>query len=910
MVNQLYLILLKIFIFLPIITFGQSKKNIYLCLQDTNAVKQSIIGHIQLFSPNNKHSDFIFNSKDSCLQISFSSKGVHHIIIEAETYQTESFTFKSDTLLTNFRFNIFLKRKIINLQEVIIRPEDRISQHGDTLIIKTNGITTKPHASASELLNKIPGVSVGNDGDVTIMGKSVEQVTVNGQSLFGGNSKATLEAIKGDMIQQLELIEPQDGMQGSKRLNLRTKKDKSNGIYSEIGSNGGTSETYLGTVKVNQISPKKFQNFFISTNNINEKLLTAQNESQMLSLIFNSIDGGYSITESTENRTFKVGDNRFDNSSVIQRGKEGINSSLSGGYNYSQSNDKREIFGFVLGDISHQNLFKKATTIQNFDFRKQNQNENTSSFVNNSQLWSSLQAKFKINSKNTLRLVNNFSLNNRQTNEINHRISTLLENSQELSNFQTTRNLDEKINYISTSQQVLLIHRYEKPAKVFSFYGSHFYGNSQTENTYINEILSNNLLVKGNNQQLIRNNQEQYIDFQVVQSLPVSRKLLFDAKLGFTSETYPISQNGYQFNSLDKSYSIKRQDLSLNNFISNEKQGYLFLNFFYKSPKLSFIPGIGIWQGNTSRNLLNSNISFQRNRIYPRLNLSYQISKDSRFSIKYNESQQSPNASQLFPLADSSNLQFIRSGNPSLKSFSKQSLQTNFSTSLKTSHHFSLGVQYQEEKNQFVTNSLITDSGGTLQSVSQLGKAKQVNATLFLMQFSRTKPYNYFFMYFMNWRESNVLLNGQPKLIENFIGNFSANLKWLPNQKQSYQLELKSTKYIQKGQNLANSNLRNEFIVKGENEWGKDFYSDFKINYNFTNSLNGKSIINPIIDASINKYISKNKKIKLFATAKNLLNTQNIFIVAQNLNVESERFTNTLPRFFMVGASIYLEKWK
>ena len=178
------------------------------------------------------------------------------------------------------------------------------------------------------------------------------------------------------------------------------------------------------------------------------------------------------------------------------------------------------------------------------------------------------------------------------------------------------------------------------------------------------------------------------------------------------------------------------------------------------------------------------------------------------------------------------------------------------------------------------------------------------------MQFNRTKPYNYYLMGLLNWRQSNILLNNQPKLVENFLGYLTANFKWLPNSKHSFQLELKSTLYNQKGENLNNSNLRNELVLKGENEWNKKIYSEFKVNCNFTNNLDGGRIINPIIDFSVNKYLTKSQKIKISASARNILNTQNLFIISQNLNTEAERSTNILPRFFMGGVTFYLEKWK
>ena len=125
MVNQTFIFYIKLFILIPFLTLGQSEKKILVCLTDTVAISQSIIkGNIQLHSFNKEISNFNINSKDTCLAFSISAKGIHYIYVEAENYENKKVSFKSDTLNSNYIFHVYLKSRIISLQEITIRPED------------------------------------------------------------------------------------------------------------------------------------------------------------------------------------------------------------------------------------------------------------------------------------------------------------------------------------------------------------------------------------------------------------------------------------------------------------------------------------------------------------------------------------------------------------------------------------------------------------------------------------------------------------------------------------------------------------------------------------------------------------------------------------------------------------------
>jgi len=59
-------------------------------------------------------------------------------------------------------------------------------------------LKTKPDATVEDVLKKLPGVEVDSDGKITVNGKEVNQVLVNGQVFFSNDPKvATKKFTKG-----------------------------------------------------------------------------------------------------------------------------------------------------------------------------------------------------------------------------------------------------------------------------------------------------------------------------------------------------------------------------------------------------------------------------------------------------------------------------------------------------------------------------------------------------------------------------------------------------------------------------------------------------------------------------------------------------------------------------------------
>ncbi len=77
-----------------------------------------------------------------------------------------------------------------SLDEVLIyaeRPPVVIKQ--DTIEFNASAFKTLPNALVEDLLKKLPGVQVDADGNITVNGKPVNRILVDGKTFFGDDPK-------------------------------------------------------------------------------------------------------------------------------------------------------------------------------------------------------------------------------------------------------------------------------------------------------------------------------------------------------------------------------------------------------------------------------------------------------------------------------------------------------------------------------------------------------------------------------------------------------------------------------------------------------------------------------------------------------------------------------------------------
>ena len=848
--------------------------------------------------------EVIIPTLDTCLKVNLRKAKQYQIMIEARGYTTIIIPLKDDTLLNNQTINVTIIPRHKLLQEVIVRPNNRVHFRGDTLIIDIDNIKVKPHGNTTELLKKLPSVYVGSWGNIEIMGKSVESVTINGKQIFGGNAKATLETIKADMIEHLEVTQSKFNQNGID-LNLKLKIGRDNGWFGETTGGLGSKETRKEDLRMNRINPKYFLNFFLNENTTSEKILTANASQHIQSMVqYNDMSGAYSITNNQISFLFPSYESK-SNVDVPKLDKsKGINQSLSGGINFTHTGAKSSWFAFALGDFEKQSSLEK-TTQTNIFTEKIRQSQYTEISKNQSvgQLWSAIYGNLKPSKFDILKTFTLFQWNdNNQKYSENAKTLLLKENEDTLKNSSSKYSFPV-INSLRVIQKVSWVHRYPKSGFVTSFFGSYLYDTESVRKEYENSLFESSSLSKSNHHYLTKNTPEQYLNFHFVQSIPITSKWLFEVKNIFSYNIINSSQFVLKFAEKEGTFRDTISNLSNQKFYMKDFQNQIHTNIFLKTNRSDLILGINSWYWKSQRSLLQNDYSDFK--FLPTLYWKWNYSTGKNLFLYINSNQQLPTFQQIFPLRDSSSIQRISMGNLYLKNYSKFQIGASLITSYKsiTIHPV---VNYERFDNVASVSSKLGSNSSIVQSFVQNGEIQRLNFGLRLYRLPRTT---------LTWSVSNnIFLNKSSTFWEDnvtstssYTGIFSGGLKWNPNSKISYSFDIRTS--ISGIFNNKQSILKNDLTLTGEHEISQKTYFDFSAEFMVNRTIDKKFLNYPILDVSLSQFAFKNNSLKIGLQMKNILNVTSIYDNFTTTNSQVEYFYNRMPRFLLLSCTFYLERW-
>ncbi|APZ45815.1 hypothetical protein BW723_05670 [Polaribacter reichenbachii] len=182
--------------------------------------------------------------------------------------------------LKDTKKDFILQQASEQLDEVII--EMPVTVRGDTTTYKTSKFIDGSERKLKNVLKKLPGVEVDKNGGVTVQGKKVTKMLVDGKKFFGGNSKLAVENIPADAVGNVEVIDNYNevsflkGLSDSDEMamNIKLKEDKKRFIFGDIEAGKGNKDFYKASANLFYYSPKTNVNFIGNINNIGEKTFT------------------------------------------------------------------------------------------------------------------------------------------------------------------------------------------------------------------------------------------------------------------------------------------------------------------------------------------------------------------------------------------------------------------------------------------------------------------------------------------------------------------------------------------------------------------------------------------------------------------------------------------------------------
>ncbi|MBA6155833.1 TonB-dependent receptor [Tenacibaculum sp. S7007] len=238
------------------------------------------------------------------------------------------------------------------LDEVNITYKMPVTVKGDTIVYDADSFKTGTEKKLGDVLDKLPGVEVNDDGEIEVEGKTVKKVMVEGKDFFDGDSKIATKNIPADAIDKVQVLKNHSEVGQMSRvtdnednvvINIRLKEGKKNFWFGEVTAGlgiGMNDSRYIAHPKLFYYSPKYSVNIITDINNIGEVPFTMRD--------YFKFTGGFRGVGSSNGTDFNVGSNDISFLTLKNNRAKEIESKF-GAVNFSYSPKKTwDISGFAI----------------------------------------------------------------------------------------------------------------------------------------------------------------------------------------------------------------------------------------------------------------------------------------------------------------------------------------------------------------------------------------------------------------------------------------------------------------------------------------------------------------------------------------------------------------------------------
>ncbi|MFK5983709.1 MAG: carboxypeptidase-like regulatory domain-containing protein [Flavobacteriaceae bacterium] len=629
-------------------------------------------------------------------------------------YETSEMEITVPENASDLKQNFTLNSKAAELDGVEIVYEMPVTVRGDTIIYNADSFTNGTERKLGDVMKKLPGVEINEDGEIEVEGKTVTKVMVEGKDFFDGDSKLATKNIPADAVDKIEVLRNYnevDQMRGlgndqdNVAINIKLKDGKKNFWFGEVTAGGGVADDegrYLVHPKLFYYSPKYSLNFITDFNNIGEVPFTFRDYFKFTGGFRNfNRGGGTNFSVSQSDLGFALMQNN--------KAKEIEAKFFAGNFSWEAS-EALDISGFAI--LSDNKTDIVTNSIRNFVTSNATETTNNISDQRTQLGMLKLSAVYKPNV--------NFQLDY----DALYKTSKQTENNQTLSLVDNIENNidEEKENKPSSINQNVNLYYTLNDDHIFAGQVQHLY---QDEDPFYNAVLDllpfSGIIPVDQDQDRFNINQEKNIqtnklDAKVDYYYVINNKSNINFILGTTLSRQNFNSNMFQL--LDNNDQIDFDDALpdpngdiyslINDVTYNFSDLFLGVHYKFKTGKFTFTPGVTLHNYILKNEQSGTSITQNDWNVLPDLNIILQLKKSESLRFNYSISQDYTDVNNYAEAYVFSDYNRMFRGNRNLEnSLSHNYNLTYFSFNMFNYTNFNGSINYSRRIESVKYNSLL-----------------------------------------------------------------------------------------------------------------------------------------------------------------------------------------------------------
>lgn len=543
-------------------------------------------------------------------------------------------------------------------EAVVIGKAPEVTVRNDTVEYNADSYKVTEGSVLEDLLKKMPGVEVDSEGKITVNGKEVKKVMVDGKEFFSDDPKVASKNLPAKMIDKLQVLDKKSDMaqmtgfdDGEEEtvINLTVKPGMKQGWFGNAYGGYGSKDRYEGNAMVNRFVNNDQITFMGGANNTNN-----MGFSDLASTMFSGMGGG-----GGRRGGFGAG------SGITSSGNAGLNFSkefkpdkltLGGNTRYSHSdNDARS-------KSDRQNILPgDSSSYDNSEAMSRTKSDN---------FGVDFRLEWKPDTMTQLIFRPSFSLSHSMNDNFSD--ATTLDNERDTVNTNKSSNYSESNGY-NLNASIDFSRKLNNKGRVFSATlsggnsDSYSDGMNRSDIVYFNQTdaLKNSIIDQRSRYDNKGFNYRAYVSWVE----PIGHNNFIQATYSISQRKQEALKNVYNqdadgiYNVLDSAYSQSYR----NNFISQRAS----LSFKSQRAKFNYTIGLNLDPSySSSENFVGdttlSKITRKVVNLSPMAQFNYMFDKRTNLRIMYNGRTSQPSMTQLQPVADISDPTNITIGNPDL----------------------------------------------------------------------------------------------------------------------------------------------------------------------------------------------------------------------------------------------------